>query len=90
MGALGCVTIELSTARGIARCYLPSLCPDADPTLISDPEPCAAVLQYLLKLPTDPGIVLPGLWMLFVIDAAGVPSVSKDIRIKSEFQRCPE
>ena len=40
--------------------------------------------QYLLKLPADPGIVLPGLWMLFVIDAAGVPSVSRDIRIKTQ------
>jgi len=50
----------------------------------SDPDPSASCPQYLLKLPADPGVLLPGLWMLFVIDAAGVPSVSKDIRIKSE------
>ena len=38
--------------------------------------------QYSIKLPANPGILLPGLWMLFVVDAAGVPSVSKDVRIK--------
>jgi hypothetical protein len=39
--------------------------------------------QYLLKLPSDPGIVLPGLWLLFVMDAAGVPSVAADLKIKT-------
>ena len=44
-------------------------------------RPCVKP-QYLLKLPADPGIVLPGLWLLFVMDAAGVPSVAADLKIK--------
>ena len=60
--------------------------PDPDPDADPDPDPASQPIivdpQYLLNLPSDPGIMLPGLWMLFVIDAAGVPSVSKDVRIK--------
>ncbi len=34
-----------------------------------------------LTLPTDPGVVVPGPYMLFALDAAGVPSVARTIRI---------
>lgn len=37
---------------------------------------------YSLALPADPGIVTPGNWMLFALDANGVPSVAKVIRIR--------
>ncbi len=37
---------------------------------------------YQLTLPADPGILLPGTWMLFAIDANGTPSVAKVIRIR--------
>ena len=37
--------------------------------------------QYSLPLPGDPGITLPGIWMLFAVDYAGVPSVSATVRI---------
>jgi galactose oxidase len=36
---------------------------------------------YRLTIPPDSGIALPGYWMLFALDASGVPSVSKTIRI---------
>jgi galactose oxidase len=36
---------------------------------------------YQLTIPTDAGVVLPGYYMLFALDANGVPSVSKAIRI---------
>ena len=36
---------------------------------------------YSFQVPTDPGVALPGYWMLFVINAAGVPSVSSTIKI---------
>jgi galactose oxidase len=37
--------------------------------------------SYTLVIPNDPGIALPGYWMLFAMNAAGVPSVSKTIQI---------
>lgn len=38
-------------------------------------------LTYTLTVPGDPGIALPGVWMLFAINSAGVPSVSKMLTI---------
>jgi galactose oxidase len=36
---------------------------------------------YTLTVPSDPGVALPGAWMLFAINGAGVPSVSKVLTI---------
>lgn len=36
---------------------------------------------YTLRLPSDPGILLPGFWLLFALDSAGVPSVAQTIKI---------
>ena len=36
---------------------------------------------YRLALPGDPGVLLPGYWMLFAIDAAGVPSVAATVHV---------
>ena len=36
---------------------------------------------YTLKIPGDPGIATSGHWMVFGVNAAGVPSVSKTIKI---------
>jgi len=36
---------------------------------------------YTLAIPSDSGIALPGYWMLFAFNSAGVPSVAKTIRI---------
>ncbi|MGX6602566.1 discoidin domain-containing protein [Micromonosporaceae bacterium Da 78-11] len=36
---------------------------------------------YDLTIPADPGIALPGYWMLFAMDAKGVPSIARTIRI---------
>jgi galactose oxidase len=36
---------------------------------------------YQLTIPADSGIALPGYWMLFALNAKGVPSVAKVIRI---------
>ncbi|KAJ2966790.1 hypothetical protein NQ176_g9980 [Zarea fungicola] len=38
--------------------------------------------QYVANLPTDPGILLPGYWMLFVMNSNGVPSISKIIDLR--------
>jgi galactose oxidase len=38
--------------------------------------------RYTLMLPGDRGVLVPGYYMLFAIDSAGVPSVSRTIRIQ--------
>ncbi len=37
--------------------------------------------SYTLAVPSDPGITVPGYWMLFALNASGVPSVSAIIQI---------
>jgi len=37
--------------------------------------------SYTLAVPSDPGITVPGYWMLFALDANGVPSISAIIVI---------
>ena len=34
-----------------------------------------------LTAPADPGVAVPGYWMLFALDAKGVPSVAKVIHV---------
>ncbi|KAF5672771.1 galactose oxidase precursor [Fusarium heterosporum] len=36
---------------------------------------------YSFKVPSDPGVALPGYWMLFVMDKNGVPSVASTIKV---------
>ena len=38
---------------------------------------------FTLDVPSDPGTTVPGYWMLFALDANGVPSVSKIIQISN-------
>lgn len=38
-------------------------------------------LVYTFGLPNDAGILLPGYWMLFAINSAGVPSVAKTVLV---------
>lgn len=44
-------------------------------------RPTASGLTYTATLPSDPGVLLPGPWMLFALDSSGVPSVATTIRI---------
>ena len=39
--------------------------------------------SYIVTVPGDPGIALPGQWMLFAISGAGVPSVARTVLITS-------
>ncbi|GAA3346326.1 hypothetical protein GCM10020358_56880 [Amorphoplanes nipponensis] len=36
---------------------------------------------YRLTIPADRGVALPGYWMLFALDAKGVPSIARTVRI---------
>ena len=38
--------------------------------------------NYAATMPADPGILVPGYWMLFAIDANGTPSVAQIVLIK--------
>jgi galactose oxidase len=44
-------------------------------------KPTASGSAYTLTIPADPGIALPGHYMLFALDAKGVPSIAKIIKI---------
>ncbi|KAF7189242.1 Galactose oxidase [Pseudocercospora fuligena] len=37
--------------------------------------------RYTVQVPTDPGVVIPGYWMLFVMDVHGTPSIAHTILI---------
>lgn len=39
---------------------------------------------YETNLPSDTGVLLPGYWMLFAIDANGVPSVAKTVHVSPD------
>jgi len=41
----------------------------------------AGTNAYTITVPNDPGVALPGYWMLFAINSAGVPSISKTIKV---------
>ncbi|KAI1425433.1 hypothetical protein F5Y12DRAFT_714282 [Xylaria sp. FL1777] len=38
-------------------------------------------LASVVSLPADPGVLVPGYWMLFAINSAGVPSVATTIKV---------
>ncbi|QET05618.1 MULTISPECIES: RICIN domain-containing protein [Cupriavidus] len=38
--------------------------------------------EYQLQIPADPGVAVPGYYMLFAMNAAGVPSVSAIVRVR--------
>jgi galactose oxidase len=41
----------------------------------------ASGLTYTATLPTDPGVLVPGPWMLFALNGNGVPSLARTIRV---------
>ena len=43
--------------------------------------PTAVTGGYQLTIPSDAGVALPGYWMLFALNAKGVPSVAKVLKI---------
>jgi galactose oxidase len=52
-----------------------------DQRRISLTATAATSTSYNVTIPADRWIVLPGYYMLFALDAAGVPSVAKTIKI---------
>ncbi|HEX8626825.1 MAG TPA: galactose oxidase-like domain-containing protein, partial [Catenuloplanes sp.] len=78
--------ITVATDRAVTRFSLVRL-GTATHTVNTDQRrialtPTAVTGGYRLTIPTDPGVVLPGPYMLFAMDANGVPSVSRPITIR--------
>ncbi|PVH90017.1 carbohydrate-binding module family 32 [Cadophora sp. DSE1049] len=46
--------------------------------------------QYKVQLPNDPGIIIPGYWMVFVMDKDGVPSIAKTIMVTVHNEKTAE
>ncbi|GAB6845825.1 hypothetical protein HNR00_004206 [Methylorubrum rhodinum] len=79
-------TLSVTTDRAVTGFSLVRLSSVTHSTNTDQRRVPLAVTQsgtsHQLALPTDPGILLPGTWMLFAMDAAGVPSVAKVVRIR--------
>ena len=54
---------------------------DTDQRRIALTPTGSAAGGYALTIPAEPGVAVPGYWMLFALGADGVPSVAKVIRI---------
>jgi galactose oxidase len=55
---------------------------DTDQRFIALSFTNAGGYSYTFSVPTDPGIALPGYWMVFAINSAGVPAVAQTILIE--------
>ncbi|AEV83893.1 hypothetical protein ACWT_2548 [Actinoplanes sp. SE50] len=53
---------------------------DTDQRRLSLPQ-VAVSGGYQLTIPADPGVAVPGYWMMFAVDAKGVPSIARTIRV---------
>ncbi|WP_030440774.1 discoidin domain-containing protein [Actinoplanes subtropicus] len=54
---------------------------DTDQRRLSLPLSVGADGTYKLTIPSDPGVAVPGYWMLFALNAKGVPSVAHVIHV---------
>ena len=43
----------------------------------------AGTNKYTVTVPNEPGIAIPGYWMVFGMNGAGVPSIAKTVLIKA-------
>lgn len=54
---------------------------DNDQRRISVPFTQIDANRFVLNIPSNPGILLPGEWMLFALDAKGTPSMAKMVKV---------
>jgi galactose oxidase len=79
-------TITVATKRAVTRFALVRMGSathsiDNDQRRIPLTPTSSSGTRYALSIPADRGVVLPGYYMLFALNSAGVPSVSRIIRI---------
>ena len=51
---------------------------------------CASSATVTVTVPGDPGIAIPGYWMVFGVDTAGVPSVATRVKIGATAEAAAE
>jgi galactose oxidase len=74
-------TDKAVTAFAIIRMGTATHSVDTDQRRLSLQPTPGADGGYDLTIPADDGVAVPGYWMLFAMDAKGVPSIAKTIRI---------
>jgi len=74
-------TDKAVTAFAIIRMGAATHSVDTDQRRLSLQPTPGADGGYDVTIPSDKGVAVPGYWMLFAMDAKGVPSIAKTIRI---------
>jgi len=54
---------------------------DTDQRRVSLPATVTGTNSYRLALPADHGVLVPGTWMLFALDASGTPTTAATLHI---------
>ncbi|KAI9004552.1 putative galactose oxidase precursor [Hyaloraphidium curvatum] len=54
------------------------------PTILSSSNTSSNAKLYTIAFPSDPGILLPGPWMLFALDPRGTPSLARTVLAPGE------
>ena len=81
-GSLTITTNGAMTAFAMLRMGSATHTVDTDQRRIPLNATSSGTNSYTFTVPADPGVALPGYWMLFVINSAGVPSVAKTFQVK--------
>jgi galactose oxidase len=76
-------TVTAVTSFAIVRMGSATHSVDTDQRRLSLPLSVGLDGTYKLTVPADPGVAVPGYWMLFALDSKGVPSVARIIHITS-------
>jgi galactose oxidase len=74
-------TVSAVTSFAIVRMGSATHSVDTDQRRLSLPLSVGVDGTYKLTIPSDPGVAVPGYWMLFALDSKGVPSVARVIHI---------
>jgi hypothetical protein len=79
-------TVTATTDRAVASWSFVRMSSDThsvntDQRRVSLPVASTSGTTSTLALPTDPGVLVPGPWMLFALDANGVPSVAATVMV---------
>ncbi|KAF2418926.1 galactose oxidase [Tothia fuscella] len=84
VAAGGSITVNTNsavTAFSIVRLGTTTHTVNTDQRRIPLTPASAGTNSYRLTIPSDNGVALPGYWMLFAMNSAGVPSISKIIKL---------
>ena len=66
--------------RSLCPIFLPL--PPCSPRIFASSFSGSPARGYTMRLPSDRGVLVPGSYMLFALNASGVPSVARIINIR--------